>query len=356
MLIEDNACLRRFNTFGVAARARRLIHLAASADLGPALERRDGEARDPLIIGGGSNLLLAGDIDGTVLRVGWRGRRVISRDLASGDAIVEAEAGEPWHEFVLWTIGQGLYGLENLSLIPGTVGASPLQNIGAYGVEIRDRFDSLDAVHLGSGEVRRFGADDCGFRYRDSVFRRPDSRWLILRVRFRLQRTPRLHLDYPDLRDRIDSGSATPRDVSDAVIAIRRSKLPDPTVLGNAGSFFRNPAIATTDAAALKARYPGLPVHPADQPARSKLAAAWLIEQCGWKGHREGDAGVHERHALVLVNHGHASGRQILYLARRIQRSVHERFGIALEPEPKIVGARDEPQAQRDGGSSLGRM
>jgi UDP-N-acetylmuramate dehydrogenase len=339
MLIEHHACLKRFNTFGVAARARRLIHLKALADLPHALEALAGQDQEPLILGGGSNLLLAGDLDATVLRIDLRGRQVIEQPIMPGEAIVEAAAGEPWHEFVLWTLEQGLYGLENLALIPGTVGASPLQNIGAYGVEMRDHFESLDAVHLDSGEIRRFTAADCGFGYRDSVFRRAESRWLILWVRFRLCRTPRLHLDYPDLRDRIVADAATPHAVSEAVIAIRRSKLPDPAVLGNAGSFFRNPVLPAAEVEALKARHPGLPAHPADQPGRSKLAAGWLIEQCGWKGHRAGDAGVHERHALVLVNHGNASGAQILALAHAIQRSVHQRFGIRLEPEPKIVGA-----------------
>ncbi len=339
MLIEEGACLRRFNTFGVAARARQLIHLQALADLPRALELLAAQAQEPLILGGGSNLLIAGDIDGPVLRIDLRGRQVIDSPHVSDDAVVEAAAGEPWDEFVRWTLALGLYGLENLSLIPGTVGASPMQNIGAYGVEMRERFESLDAVHLRTGERRVFKAADCAFGYRDSIFRKPASPWLIVRVRFLLSRTARVNLGYPDLRNRLDPATATPQAVAAAVNAIRRSKLPDPALLGNAGSFFRNPVVDWEVARALRTRHAQLPVYPAGEASRHKLSAGWLIEQCGWKGHREGDAGVHADHALVLVNHGQATGAQLLALARAIQTSIRERFGIELEPEPRIVGA-----------------
>jgi UDP-N-acetylmuramate dehydrogenase len=339
MLIEHDADLRHCNSFGVEARARRLIRLKTARDLPAVLTALSDEPDEVLVLGGGSNLLFASEhFDGTVLRIALRGRHLVDGTDPERQ-IVEAEAGEPWHDFVQWTLAQGLYGLENLSLIPGTVGAAPMQNIGAYGVELRDRFESLRAVHLDTGEERYFGLEECGFAYRDSAFRRPDSRWLIRSVRMHLSRSPRVQIDYPDLRARLDPLRARPEDVAQAVIAVRRQKLPDPAVLGNAGSFFRNPELPIEEVEDLLARHPALPVYPSGQAHARKLAAAWLIEQCGWKGARRGDAGVHERHALVLVNHGQATGREILELARAIQHSVHERFGVMLEPEPRIIGA-----------------
>jgi UDP-N-acetylmuramate dehydrogenase len=345
MLIEHDASLRRFNSFGIEARARRVVHLDALHELQDALDALAAEPQQSLVLGGGSNVLFACErFEGTILKVGLRGRRVVGAAESGGapsdqEVIVEADAGEPWHPFVQWTLAQGLYGLENLSLIPGTVGAAPMQNIGAYGVELRDRFDSLEAVDLDTGQTRRFGREDCGFAYRDSVFRKPQARWLIRSVRLRLARTPTLRIDYPDLRARLDGTRASPEDVAREVIAIRQRKLPDPTVIGNAGSFFRNPQAPCKAIEALAQRHPGLPVYPADRPGHLKIAAAWLIEQCGWKGLRRGDAGVHAQHALVLVNHGSARGVELLALARDIQQSVRERFGVMLEPEPRIVGA-----------------
>ncbi|MEN9773593.1 MAG: UDP-N-acetylmuramate dehydrogenase [Pseudomonadota bacterium] len=344
MLIEQNASLRAFNSFGVEARAQRLIRLNDIGSLPEALEAFSSGLGERLVLGGGSNVLFACDVfDGTVLKVGLRGRRVLRpaegvRAASDQEVIVEAEAGEPWHPFVQWTLAQGLYGLENLSLIPGTVGAAPMQNIGAYGVELRDCFDSLEAIDLQSGQARRFELDDCRFAYRDSIFRQPQVRWLIRSVRLRLSRVPRLRINYPDLRARLDPAVARPEDVAREVIAIRQQKLPDPAQLGNAGSFFRNPQLPHEIIQALTRHHPALPVYPADRPDRLKIAAAWLIEQCGWKGLRRGDAGVHAQHALVLVNHGSARGSDLLALARDIQQSVLGRFGISLEAEPRIVG------------------
>src|SRR5690606_1554115 len=289
-------------------------------------------------------------------------RRIVADD---GDAaIVEAAAGENWHDFVCWTLDQGLGGLENLSLIPGTVGASPIQNVGAYGVEMRERFDSLEAADRRSGERRRLFAEDCRFGYRDSIFKHPEgAHWLVLSVRFRLSRRFEPRLDYGELRAELAAAAAAggapraapgddanspakldARAVAAAVVAIRRRKLPDPAVLGNAGSFFRNPVVEAARADALARSHPDMPRYPADDPdpqaghaPRVKLSAGWLIDRCGWKGFREGDAGVHDRHALVLVNHGAASGAQLLALAERIRESVRERFGVELEPEPTIV-------------------
>jgi len=364
MLSQSNVSLRALNSFGVEARARRVLVVENNDDLTCAIDALAGE-RHPLILGGGSNILFVGDFDGAILRMGLRGRRVLGAwadsageteattlgrseaqaGQAQSEVIVEAQAGESWHAFVQWTLGLGLYGLENLSLIPGTVGAAPMQNIGAYGVELRDCFESLSAIDLDTGAERRFRLADCGFGYRDSRFKRPGSRWLIRAVRFRLSRLPRVRLAYADLRERLDPASARPEDVAREVIAIRRHKLPDPAVLGNAGSFFRNPELPAEMVAALQTQHQGLPVYPTDRPGFQKLAAGWLIDQCGWKGVRRGDAGVHERHALVLVNYGQATGLEILALAQAIQRSVFERFGIMLEPEPRIVAVDDTATA-----------
>ncbi len=332
----ENAPLASLNSFGVMASAARLVTLDDSADVLEAIDA--SAAHGPrLILGGGTNLLFTADFEGTILRIQTTGRRIL--DERADGVLVEAEAGEPWDPFVQWTLAQGLCGLENLSLIPGSAGASPIQNIGAYGVEMRESFAGLTAIDLSSGAAREFAPEDCGLDYRDSLFRHPDGlRWLIVRVRFRLSREPRLRLDYGDLRAELERAGCdmpTPTDVASAVSAIRRRRLPDPAVLGNAGSFFKNPVVAKAQAQALCARYPGLACWPVQDGV--KLSAAWMIERCGWKGAREGDAGVHAEHALVLVNHGHASGAQLLALAMRIRASVMDLFGVLLEPEPRII-------------------
>jgi len=335
LTVVSDASLRALNTFGVEARTARLVEVVDPAELLEALSL--AVARPPLLIlGAGSNVLFTGEFPGTVLHLKTRGRRVLAS--SATHVVVEAEAGEDWDAFVRWTLSLGLSGLENLALIPGTVGASPIQNIGAYGVEMRECFDGLTAIDTRSRTAREFSAADCAFGYRDSVFKRGEAgRWLVARVRFRLSREARLRLDYADLRGELDArGCAhpTPTDVADAVSAIRRRKLPDPARIGNAGSFFKNPVVSLAQADALRAREPDVVGWP--DPGGFKLSAAWLIERCGWKGRREGDAGVHASHALVLVNHGHASGAQILALADRIRASVLERFGVTLEPEPLV--------------------
>ena len=336
LTVVENQCLRPYNSFGVQVRAAYFAEAHEDADIHEALRLAARQSLPVLPIGGGSNLLLTGDQNALVLRIALLGRRVVSDD--GETAIVEAEAGEPWHPFVLWTLGQGLVGLENLSLIPGTVGAAPMQNIGAYGVEIKDVFAGLTALDRETGELREFSLADCAFGYRDSLFKRQVGRWLILRVRFRLRRHAPLHLDYGPLRQFLaQQGCTVPtaRDVSDAVCAIRREKLPDPTRLGNAGSFFKNPLVSAEWAARLRDRYPGLVAYPAEE-GLVKLAAGWLIDQAGWKGYRDGDAGVHDQQALVLVNHGQASGGELLDLARRIQADIAERFAVELEIEPNV--------------------
>jgi UDP-N-acetylmuramate dehydrogenase len=330
----ERASLRALNTFGVEARARLLIQVNAPDDLDEALAAA-AQHSVRLVLGGGSNLLFTRDFEGAILHLRTRGRRVLDDDGAQ--AVVEAEAGEPWDAFVQWTLAQGLFGLENLSLIPGTVGASPIQNIGAYGLEMRERFEGLTAVGLTDGRCRDFAPRDCSFGYRDSVFRRAEAgRWLIARVRFRLSRTPDLRTGYADVRDALGADAhPTPQAVAQAVRAIRQRKLPDPALIGNAGSFFKNPSVDTEAARRLLDTHPTLPHWPTGD--RVRLSAAWMIDQCGWKGFREGDAGVHVAQALVLVNHGAASGAQLLALSERIRDSVLTRFGIALEPEPLIL-------------------
>ncbi len=335
--VEVDVSLQPFNTFGVATRARYLAHAHNDAEVGEALQAAKRLQLPLLVIGGGSNLLLTGDVEALVLRMASRGLRIVS---SQGDAVlVEAEAGEPWHPFVQWTLEQGLQGLENLSLIPGTVGAAPMQNVGAYGVEIKDVFAGLTALDRHTGELREFTLDECQFAYRDSRFKREAGRWLILRVRFALARAGALRLDYGPLRQRLaEQGVSEPTasDVSRAICSIRSEKLPDPAVLGNAGSFFKNPLVSADLAARLRAEHADLVAYP-QADGQVKLAAGWLIEKAGWKGFRDGDAGVHRQQALVLVNYGGATGPQLLALARRIQADIQARFAVLLEIEPNIV-------------------
>ncbi|MGH8081264.1 MAG: UDP-N-acetylmuramate dehydrogenase [Lysobacter sp.] len=339
--IARDAPLQQRNTFGVAARAPWLVSVDDAAALPEALHTaplRDGLA---LALGGGSNLLFAGDPDGAVLELSGRRIEVLGDD--GERAIVRADAGVVWHGFVMHTLAQSLCGLENLALIPGTVGASPIQNIGAYGVEVRDFVHAVEAFEPASGQWHRFDNAACEFAYRDSRFKQSPDRYLIAAVEFALPRRPALKLDYAGIGEELAAMGAsapTAQNVADAVIAIRRRKLPDPAVLGNAGSFFKNPIVAAAQAEALLAQHPAMPVFRGADADSRKLSAGWLIDACGWKGHRDGDAGVSPAHALVLVNYGGASGLQLLDLARRIAGSVRERFGVAIEPEPRIVGAR----------------
>lgn len=335
--LKHDVSLKPFNTFGVDVRARLFAEARNDDEVREALRIAAHDGLPLLPIGGGSNLLLTGDVEALVLRLTGRGMRVLVDD--GERVLVEAEAGEPWHEFVLATLDMGLAGLENLSLIPGTVGAAPMQNIGAYGVEIKDVFAGLTALDRQTGELRDFSLDECAFGYRDSCFKRENGRWLILRVRFALSRTATLHLDYGPLRQKLAEqgvSAPTPADVSRAVCAIRREKLPDPAVLGNAGSFFKNPLVSAEQAARLRAEHADL-VAFAQPDGQVKLAAGWLIDRAGWKGFREGDAGVHRLQALVLVNYGAASGNQLLALARSIQADIAERFGVELEMEPNLL-------------------
>jgi len=336
MQIHSNVDLRALNTFGVGARAAHLVRLRSTGEARDLLQRRALGAGPMLILGAGSNILFTRDWPGLVVMPGILEREIEEQQ---GDTVtVVGGAGESWDGFVRWTLALGLAGLENLSLIPGTVGAAPIQNIGAYGVELRDRLLWVESLDWRRGRVERLYNADCGFGYRDSLFKHELADRLVTRVALRLSRVPDLELDYGELRQELaDHGIArpTPGDVAQAVCAIRRRKLPDPALTGNAGSFFRNPVVSEAQAAQLRAAHPEMPQFAALGGA--KIPAGWLIESCGWKGKREGDAGVHADHALVLVNHGKASGAQIHTLALHIIDSVRERFGITLEPEVRIV-------------------
>ncbi|MDR1647883.1 MAG: UDP-N-acetylmuramate dehydrogenase [Zoogloeaceae bacterium] len=336
-LFQYDADLTALNTFRLPACARTLLRLRTVDDARAFAAARHDDDPLPLILGGGSNLVLGGGPLAVVLKVEIGGRRKLGED---GDmVVVEAGAGESWHDFVRWTLVEGWPGLENLALIPGTVGAAPIQNIGAYGLEMAERFDSLTALDLGSGEVRQFDAAACRFGYRESVFKHAPGRWLVVAVRFRLPRRWQPRLDYGELGCELAARGIvvpTPLQVFDTVAAIRRRKLPDPAELGSVGSFFKNPLVDTARAAALLAVHPELPHYP--QPdGRVKLAAGWLIERCGWKGRRLGSVGCHSSQALVLVNHGGATGADVLELAARVRGTVRERFGVDLEIEPVVI-------------------
>lgn len=329
--------LKPLNSFGVEATGASLLVLEHPQ----ALSELSFDPRRDLVLGGGSNVLLADDIEGQVLQVGFRERRL--RRLDSEQVRVRLGAGENWHEAVRWTIDQGLCGLENLSLIPGLCGAAPIQNIGAYGVELASVVHRVEAWDWHKRQSRRFDRQDCALGYRDSRFKsgEPD-RYLITALELDLQTAERFEprLDYAGLREELASVTTdrpTPGDVSDAVIRLRQRKLPNPAELGNAGSFFKNPLLAEPQVGILREAHPDLPLYP-DGEGRWKASAGWLIEACGWKGFREGDAGVAPQHALVMVNYGSATGRELLELALRIRNSVHDRFGIMLENEPRVIG------------------
>ncbi|MFT3762678.1 MAG: UDP-N-acetylmuramate dehydrogenase [Pseudoxanthomonas sp.] len=337
--VSENASLRQRNTFGIDAKARWLLEIDDIGALPAALAQPAWRDAPLLPLGAGSNLLLAGDFDGVALAFRARGVAI----LGDGETVhLRAQAGLPWHDFVLWSLDHGLCGLENLSLIPGSIGAAPIQNIGAYGVEIGEFIDTVEAFDRTSGTFVRIARADCAFGYRDSVFKHHADRYVIVAVEFRLPRRRETRIGYAGIAEELAAmGVAEPtaRDVSRAIVAIRQRKLPDPGKLGNAGSFFKNPIVPVALAESLQRSHDGIPVFGAGDEGVRKISAAWLIEQAGWKGFREGDAGVSAEHALVLVNHGNATGAQLLALARRIAASVREKFGVEIEPEPRIVGA-----------------
>ena len=338
MHIESGVSLKPYNTFGLPAVAHTLVRITSDADVRRVVDDPVLGRAPKFVLGGGSNIILTRDMPQVVLKVEVRGLRLVEE---RADAwIIEAGAGEDWHALVACTLAQGWPGLENLALIPGTVGAAPVQNIGAYGLELQDRFESLDAVDLVTGRSVTLQPGACAFGYRDSVFKNLlAGRSVITRVRFRLPRPWKPVLGYLDIeRKMTESGIKAPnaQQLFDWVCAIRRAKLPDPAVIGNAGSFFKNPLVTPEQCRDIIGRDPTV-VHYPLPDGTIKLAAGWLIDACGWKGKTVGQAGVYEKQALVLVNRGGAIGSEVMTLARAIQESVYGRFGIRLEHEPVVV-------------------
>ena len=338
LAIEHNFSLKTLNSFGIEARAQAYLRVTSHAGLRAVLANSALAALPRLLLGGGSNILLTGDFAGLVLHMASTGRQIVASD--ADTCLVRAAAGENWHGFVEWTLAQGLGGLENLALIPGTVGAAPIQNIGAYGVELKDHFHSLSVFDSNTGTTRVMDKAACRFAYRDSVFKHADGQGLVIvDVTWALPRNWQPNLRYAELAHAMQEqgiGAPSARQIADTVIAIRRRKLPDPALIGNAGSFFKNPLIGKEQCIALLERFPGM-VHHAQADGSEKLAAGWLIDQCGWKGRNLGPAGVYPRQALVLVNNGGACGADIVRLASAIQDDVQARYGVRLEPEPVFV-------------------
>jgi UDP-N-acetylmuramate dehydrogenase len=334
-----NASLKHLNSFSVEAHASELLELESDDDLQVLTSEYPFDPSKDLILGGGSNVLFAGDIQGRVILNRIEGKRILKE--SDNTVLLEAHGGENWHQLVLWSLDQGLSGIENLSLIPGLAGAAPIQNIGAYGAELADVIESVQVLDLKTAQICDFTNQECHFAYRDSRFKSQDAgRFLITRIRLRLQRRFEANLSYAGLGQELqDMGIGRPdaKQVSEAVIRIRQRKLPNPDLIGNAGSFFKNPVVNQSTANLLQKENENLPVY-TRSANRAKLSAAWLIEQCGWKGRSMGGAAVSDQHALVLINQNQATGAEILALAEAIQASVHNRFGIELQPEPRIVG------------------
>ena len=339
--LTENASLKALNTFHVEASAAQLLELHDPSLLPDVLALPQVADAPLLVLGSGSNVLLAGNVEGTVLVFANRSIEILEH--RADHTVVRAGAGVSWHGLVMWSLQNGLSGLENLALIPGTAGASPIQNIGAYGVQVDEFIQAVEAWDREAAAWVRLDPEACQFGYRDSVFKQMPERYLITAIELRLPLLHALRLGYAGINEEMQAmGVELPvaADVANAVINIRRRKLPDPDVLGNAGSFFKNPVLPLEQVDVLLQHFPDLPVYPADQDTRRKLSAAWMIEACGWKGYRDGDAGVSPHHALVLVNHGTATGEQLLALARQISASVLEKFGVPIEPEPRLIGAQ----------------
>lgn len=336
--IQQNIPLRQYNTLGIDTMARYFAAFTSVAELGELIENNPNTGTTPLILGGGSNILFKNDVNRLVLKNDIPGLHVVKED--ADHVYVKAGAGENWHKFVQYCLQQNWAGVENLSLIPGCVGASPMQNIGAYGVEIKEVFAELEAFHLHEKKIQVFHAQDCAFGYRESVFKgKYRNQYVILNVTYRLNKKPSFNTSYGAIEhelERMGVQELSIQAVSQAVINIRTAKLPNPAKIGNAGSFFKNPSVDAAVYEQLKKEYPHLVGYP-NADGTVKLAAGWLIEQSGWKGYRRGDAGVHEKQALVLVNYGNASGADIYNLSEDVMKSVHEKFGVELEREVNVV-------------------
>ncbi|WP_190811603.1 UDP-N-acetylmuramate dehydrogenase [Flagellimonas sp. S3867] len=337
MNIQENISLKNHNTFGIEAKAKAFVEINGLAQLQKVLELK--AYPNKFILSGGSNILLAKDVDALVMHINLKGISVVEEN--EDEVVLKVMAGENWHDLVLWTLEKGYGGLENLSLIPGNVGTAPIQNIGAYGVELKDVFESCAAMEIAAGELIAFDNDACKFGYRDSIFKNEaKGKYIITSVSLKLtKKNHTLNTGYGAIEDELKKNEIvypTIRDISNAVIAIRQSKLPDPKEIGNSGSFFKNPIISKKTYQKLKKEKPDLPSYKVDED-HYKIPAGWLIEQCGFKGKRFGDAGVHEKQALVLVNHGNASGEELLKLAEQIQNTVSQRFKIQISPEVNVI-------------------
>ncbi|WP_264521682.1 UDP-N-acetylmuramate dehydrogenase [Flavobacterium sp. N1994] len=337
MNIQPNFSLKKYNTFGIEAKAKQFVAVHTVAELKTVLQENKSETK--FVLGGGSNMLLTQDIQALVIHVDLKGKKILKED--EDYVWVESMAGENWHEFVLWTINQNFGGLENMSLIPGNVGTTPVQNIGAYGTEIKDTFVSCEAMNMATQDMKTFSKSDCHFGYRESVFKHEaKDQFIITSVVFKLtKRHHKINTSYGDITKELEKQNVTTptlKDVSNAVIAIRQSKLPDPKELGNSGSFFKNPIISKTDYDKIKALHPEMP-HYVISETEVKVPAGWLIEKAGFKGKRFGDAGIHKNQALVLVNYGNATGQEILNVSKDIQATILKEFGIAIEAEVNVI-------------------
>lgn len=336
-MIYENVSLKKFNTFGLNVRADHLATFKLEENAIHYLKHQKGENDRLLVIGRGSNILFAEDFHGTIIHPEMEGINLEGKK--DNDVIVSSGAGVIWDKLVESTVNNGLGGLENLSYIPGLVGAVPVQNIGAYGAEVRTTIEKVRAISLLNGEIREFSNEECRFGYRDSVFK-SDLRglYLITRVYFRLSTKPKLCLEYGSLKEEISKlGPTSLGNIRKLVISTRQSKLPDPEQIGNAGSFFKNPIVKATRVDELKSKFPKIPVFK-DSSGNLKLAAGWLIDQCGWKGKRIGDAGIHDKQALVIVNLGNATGKELYDLSEKVRKSVNDMFGIDLEREVEVIG------------------
>ncbi len=337
MNIQHNISLKKYNTFGIEVKAKEFVAVHSVSELKTILQENKSNAK--FILGGGSNMLLTKDIDALVIHIDLKGKKILK---ANDDFVwVESMAGENWHEFVLWTIDQNIGGLENMSLIPGNVGTTPVQNIGAYGTEIKDTFISCEAINIATQEMKTFSTEECHFGYRESIFKHAvKDQFIITSVVFKLtKRNHKINTSYGDITKELEKQnviSPTLKDVSNAVIAIRHSKLPDPKELGNSGSFFKNPIITKTEFEKIHVLHPEMP-HYIVSETEVKVPAGWLIEKAGFKGKRFGDAGIHKNQALVLVNYGHATGEEILNVSKDIQAKILKEFGIAIEAEVNVI-------------------
>lgn len=338
MTVQTNVSLKPYNTFGIAATAKYFVEVSDIEQLQTILQHLDYQGIERLILGGGSNLLLTRDFDGIVIKIAIKGIEKYKED--NENIWLKAGAGEVWHDLVLYCVNHDYAGIENLSLIPGTVGAAPMQNIGAYGVEIKEVFESLEAIEIKTGKNRIFTKDECQFGYRESIFKHAvKGEYVIVNVSFRLNKTPVYHVEYGAIKDTLaEMGieKLSIKAISDAVISIRQSKLPNPAEIGNAGSFFKNPEIPRAQFDLLKEQFPAIPSYPVNE-LTVKVPAGWLIEQAGWKGQRFGNIGVHAKQALVLVNYGEGNGNEIKELSQKIQDSIKEKFGIQLLAEVNFI-------------------